>query len=318
MPQSLSDKKLSRLLIFQGVNPATIRTWIDSSHIIHLHKGETLVAPHKGSDALYVILDGSADVYLDATASSPISCIARGECVGELAAFAPLKTSTRVIAAEPMSALAIPRNNLLNMVDNSNQLARNLLFLLASRVRASNEIVSHSRQLQQEYENHAKVDVLTGLYNRRWIDEYFERTLGRDDKPEQQELVILMADIDYFKKFNDNYGHLAGDGALACVANALKESVRPADFVARYGGEEFLVILPNTNSQQAQQIAQRVLEGVHAYPITALDQSYPAITISIGIAQLSANDTFDSLVEKADQALYEAKNNGRNRYETSI
>jgi len=181
-------------------------------------------------------------------------------------------------------------------------------------LRSGNISVTNSKQLQQEFEAHAYIDVLTGLYNRRWIDNYFERLLRRNNEQDVcSKFSVLLADVDHFKIFNDKHGHLAGDQALRCVADSLKEHIRPTDIVARYGGEEFLVILPNTNPEVAIVAANRIIEGIRAHPIKMGETLYPNITISAGIASLINGDNFATLIDAADTGLYKAKNNGRDQ-----
>ena len=124
-------------------------------------------------------------------------------------------------------------------------------------------------------------------------------------------LSLLMLDVDKFKAFNDNFGHIAGDETLQVVATALQEKARATDSVARYGGEEFIIILPNTGSEGALTLAERFrsyIEKIH-WP-------HRPITISVGVASLTPDiSSCDQLVDTADQALYRAKANGRNRVE---
>ena len=119
--------------------------------------------------------------------------------------------------------------------------------------------------------------------------------------------VLAVLDIDHFKQINDRHGHLFGDRALCAVADALSRSVRQSDIVARYGGEEFLVVLPNTRLDGGAEIAERIRAQV-----AAVQFSVP-ITVSVGIADGTSRDTPEEVFERADQALYRAKNAGRNR-----
>lgn len=162
----------------------------------------------------------------------------------------------------------------------------------------------------------AHQDGLTGLANRRSFDvtlqNEWQRAL-RDHLP----LSIVMLDIDHFKRYNDGYGHQAGDECLALVANAIRSALhRPADFAARYGGEEFVIILPNTDISGAEQIVQWILEDLHRQAIPHANSLTSAfVTVSAGVACSSTNPSVSAnlLLEAADQALYRAKQLGRNR-----
>lgn len=160
----------------------------------------------------------------------------------------------------------------------------------------------------EELEKISITDDLTKLYNRRFLVE----TLNNQLKISQRyayDVSIILIDIDYFKKVNDTYGHLIGDEVLKDFAKFLSRNVREATIVGRYGGEEFLLILPNTNQVGATTLAERIRKKLLAL---RLSKEGIRITISAGIASLKSDDTIDSLVHRADLALYHAKEIGRN------
>ncbi|MBN2643974.1 MAG: diguanylate cyclase [Desulfuromonadaceae bacterium] len=172
-------------------------------------------------------------------------------------------------------------------------------------------------QAQQELKELSEKDALTGLYNRR----KFFSSLDAEwvaARRSGNRTALLLIDIDHFKTYNDRYGHLEGDSALVKVAATLKENLlRPRDLVARYGGEEFIVLLPETEQGDALHVAQRLrksIEQISLHPV----MTTPALTISIGVASLGTDETQkkETLIELADQALYEAKRSGRNCVKT--
>jgi len=161
------------------------------------------------------------------------------------------------------------------------------------------------------------IDHLTGIYNRRYMDWHLKKTiksLARTDSS----FSMLLVDIDYFKNYNDIYGHDAGDSCLRTIATALSECVsRDIDFVARYGGEEFAVILPNTDKNGAQVIAEKLLEKVRECNIPhKASKVAPNVTISVGgtTGIVKYSQYAQDYVKAADRALYKSKKNGRNRY----
>ncbi len=159
-------------------------------------------------------------------------------------------------------------------------------------------------------------DGLTGLYNHRYFQEVLESELDRA-KRYNHPLSLLLIDIDFFKKVNDQFGHPAGDQVLQEVGNTLTKLIRRCDIVARYGGEEFAIILPETGATSAKVLAQRVRRGIEQMNVNYNDQIL-SITISCGIASSEIDnhgDTRAELIEYSDQALYRAKENGRNRVE---
>jgi len=163
------------------------------------------------------------------------------------------------------------------------------------------------------------VDGLTGLYNRRYCDQYLA-TEWRRAVREKIPLSVLMIDVDEFKNYNDAYGHLAGDGVLKEIAASIKQCfARPADLVARFGGEEFIAILPNTALAGAQHLAEKVRHTVEDLRIpNRVSAVAEHVTVCVGVASTipQLDDSFTALIGAADAAMYEAKKTGRNRIST--
>ena len=155
------------------------------------------------------------------------------------------------------------------------------------------------------------VDELTGLLNRA----AFERTVKRQQAQSSRSgemLSLALIDADHFKEVNDTYGHNFGDYVLGELADCFEGNIRPLDNVYRYGGEEFLVLLPSTNPEQAENVMNRLREAVAKLSISDADISITQ-TVSIGVANLSCNEEPNEAIERADQALYKAKETGRNK-----
>jgi len=171
-------------------------------------------------------------------------------------------------------------------------------------------------KLNEKLEKISNTDALTNTANRRMFDEVLAKEVRRNSRQETS-LALILCDIDFFKQYNDTYGHQKGDGCLRKVAVAIKKaSSRSADLVARYGGEEFAVILPNTREEQAVQMAQKIQLKVQALKIPHKGSSISNyVTISLGVVAMvpDRNMTMSALIEYADKALYEAKSEGRNR-----
>lgn len=188
---------------------------------------------------------------------------------------------------------------------------RENLIDFGKQLREVNDKLLTSNQLLSEL---SLKDPLTRLGNRRFFEENLA-LLCRSAIREHRSVSLLMIDVDFFKSFNDTYGHQAGDGCLQQVAQVLKEGIhRATDFGARYGGEEFAVLLGDTPIEGALHVAQRLRKGVEALQIPSKNAPNGFVTISVGVATSEPNSEFlsESLVAAADSALYEAKLEGRN------
>lgn len=163
------------------------------------------------------------------------------------------------------------------------------------------------RRLVSELEMISTTDGLTGLRNRRAFDEKLLDEHQRNART-QHPFSLLLIDVDHFKSYNDNFGHQAGDDALGEVARIMQYTVRNYDMAARYGGEEFAVILPNTEKKGAMELAERLRRAIER-----AEWQNRKITVSIGVATIGFDQSIPLLIEKADRALYTAKERGRNR-----
>nr|WP_251372225.1 GGDEF domain-containing protein [Rheinheimera oceanensis] len=188
---------------------------------------------------------------------------------------------------------------------------------MAAALRA--EIARHAQTEQQLIERNkellqlASTDLLTGLLNRRAVIQQALSELRRA-KRYQKDLAVLMLDIDHFKHINDQYGHAAGDKVLRDFAVLCQQSIRDTDLLGRYGGEEFILVLPEIDLQTAILSAERLRMTVSQHNFTLTDSTAVQLSCSIGIAMyLPERDDLDKLLLRADQALYQAKHQGRNR-----
>jgi diguanylate cyclase (GGDEF)-like protein len=177
-----------------------------------------------------------------------------------------------------------------------------------------NDMVRRLREGRAVLERLSVTDELTGLANRRRLTAELEREVRRSGR-HGRAFAILMLDVDHFKRFNDTWGHPAGDALLRRLGNLLRECVRDVDTVARYGGEEFLVIMPETTDADGAKVAERIRSAVEKDRFTPEGGSKEVnVTVSIGCAAFPEHaTTADTLVEAADQALYRSKQSGRNR-----
>ena len=179
---------------------------------------------------------------------------------------------------------------------------------------STNEITSLKKDLQQVTAESQR-DFLTGVFNRKTFEKYADEqmlTAGHAGS----EICLLMIDIDHFKRFNDRFGHLLGDEVLKIVAKTLTNILKGQDMVARFGGEEFIVILPATPIEGAMKVAEAIRSTIATKELKRKDtgETFGSITVSMGVSRFRYDsDTLPLLIKRADDALYESKNNGRNR-----
>lgn len=169
------------------------------------------------------------------------------------------------------------------------------------------ELLSKTSRLEEK----ASFDFLTKLYNRRKFNTFIEYEISKANRYKEQHLSLLIVDIDYFKSVNDIHGHLVGDNILQEVSKVLTVCSRDTDIVARWGGEEFVLMLPQTNVEQAFLVAQKLRATIEKHKFDVVSH----ITCSIGVTQFQKNEDKDTLFKRVDSALYKAKKAGRNRVE---
>lgn len=183
-----------------------------------------------------------------------------------------------------------------------------ILYGVIEDITVSEEQKSELKRLNKELQELSIRDTLTGLYNRRKLDEILLYEMNRYERTKQS-FGIMLLDIDFFKKVNDTYGHSVGDEVLIKIATLLNNSVRKMDDVIRWGGEEFLIVCPETNLKGILHLAESIRNIIEEYEFDIVKK----LTISLGISVIQEDDTLDSIVNRSDKYLYKAKELGRNR-----
>lgn len=300
--------------ILGGVDIEANWDLLENSPARELMPNYCLLEKHQRDRVMYIVLEGKLKAYLAAEQEQEIAQFETGQTVGELSVIDGASTSALVVAVETSVVLEINEDTYWRLAQASKEFCKNMMVMLASRLRSNNYSLSENRRLQQKYQKESTIDGLTGLFNRRWLDDKL-RSLVIRARRDHYPLTILILDIDHFKRFNDEFGHSAGDLVIQAVTKTFSGNVRPLDLSARFGGEEFCVLLPYTNIAGGKVAAERIRQLVEETVVTIEGIELPKITISAGVACLRPEENQAELIGRADKALYQAKENGRNRVE---
>jgi diguanylate cyclase (GGDEF)-like protein len=314
--QTLDADELKAVMgadLFADIPRGSVEAVLPRCRVIEIETGITLIERGRRNAYIFVVLRGSLRVQLDDAPIPHDVLLLPGECAGEISVIDGRGATATVATAERTRLLRIDRETLWYLVGSTEAAARNLLLIFSGRMRRDNDLLLTSLGQRREFERLATIDGLTGLQNRRWLDDVFARQLERCARTGTT-ASLLFADVDSFKEFNDRYGHLTGDRALQHVAGVLMACLRPTGLIARYGGEEFAVLLPGTTLEQAMLVAERVRAALAGKPMSMEEHGGApvAITLSLGVAQMKQGDTLATLAAAADAALYRAKSDGRN------
>jgi diguanylate cyclase (GGDEF)-like protein len=229
------------------------------------------------------------------------------QCIDQSAKFFGIKINPVKSVAEILQEANL-RLSLINL--SYEEMNRELVKSKMELEKLTEELAQKNRLL----ENLANIDGLTEINNHRFFQNFLDSEINRCIRNDRS-LGLLLADIDHFKKFNDTYGHQTGDFILKEFSRIAKEVIREYDLIARYGGEEFVFVLPETDQEEAVTVADKIRKTIEEYPFDDGDKTYH-VTVSIGVAGCRpAQESFkkDDFIKAADEALYEAKNKGRNQ-----
>lgn len=308
---------LKRSQLFCDIDLDCLEHLLDTCPETLLAAGDTLLQQGAPNNTLYLVLDGQLRVYLGGAELPEHTVLNPGECAGEMSLIDGRRASALVIAAQNTRLLALDHELVWALIELSYGIARNLLAILSGRIRFNNIALLSAQAHSLEFELAIAVDALTGLHSKRWVTDAFPRVINRCER-DGTGLCLVLGNIDNFKRFNDDHGHLNGDNLLRLLARRLADILRPQDMLARYGVEEFVFLLPATAPPEAVRIAER-LRIMAAQARLPLDKggADAGVTMSLGIAALQYGDTLESLLANAEAAMRRAKAAGRNRVEVA-
>jgi diguanylate cyclase (GGDEF)-like protein len=276
--------------LFNDVDFSSIMPLLSDCNIRNIADRETIIKAGEINNNVYLILSGKFNVHLTPDCTDPVTLLEPGQSIGEISIIDHQPASAFVSAAAESRVLVIDEEVMWSLIGSSHAIANNLLVVLSQRLRHGNSVINKIKVLLREYEHHATVDALTSLYNRRWLDNMQSRVMQRCHK-NNEALSVMMIDIDSFKNYNDENGHLAGDIALRTVSQTIIQYLRPEDLVTRYGGEELFALLPGMDIKSTMIVAERLRAAIKQTKITNKDeQPLPSVTISIGVAEMTAHN----------------------------
>lgn len=309
----ITETSLSASSLFRNVDLDFLIDRLQRCERRYLEPDECLIQEGQKNATLYIVLSGNLQAKL---CGSDDSCVVTelgvGDCVGEMSVLDDRPATATVTASAPTWLLEIPRDLIWTLIDRTTYVSRNLLYVLAGRLRRGNLTLRENRDELSRLAVEVHTDPLTGLRNRRWFDEHLLLAIEQCER-QGDELSIIALDIDHFKTFNDDWGHQVGDTVLRQVAADLVKTAGEKSHVARTGGEEFTIIVEDLGEANAAALANKLRKAVAAAPpLTANGQTIPQITISLGVTEWQSGQSVNSLCASADRALYMAKDAGRN------
>lgn len=279
-----------------------------------LKPGEVLFELGDDGEVVYVVHTGKIAIYIPA-ASQPqagpaLRFFTPGEMFGEMALLENQPRSTSARAEMVSVVLGLDKGCFERLINEFPDFSESLSSTLSSRLRYTTELIRELRKAMEEIRWLSVTDGLTGLHNRRHFFEEAEKEVERAERY-RRPVTAIMLDVDFFKRVNDTHGHAAGDEVLRKIASCCRSEVRELDILGRYGGEEFAILLTESDIERACQVAERLRIRIEAFPFVAKDVSLK-LTASLGVAERRIGESVESVLDRADQALYLAKQRGRN------
>jgi len=297
---------------------------LEGTETEYYNEGDVIIRDGEFGDNMYILTAGKADIFKNygELGEVKVASLSSGDFFGEMSLFLNRERTATVVAAEYMSVFVLNHANALDFFQSQPEATFSLIQALCSRlvntnVSMSDNSIKYEKNIivlnneKSELKVAANVDPLTGAYNRRYFSEAAGELVAEAFKQKKTAYVALI-DLDFFKKVNDTYGHQAGDEVLKTAAATVAESIRAYDLFARYGGEEFILLFANTNRATVEKLVERIRANIEG-KVIEFESHVIRVTASMGIAEVTEDVGFEKSVAFADEALYKAKENGRNQ-----
>jgi len=345
MNNSILFQHVQNSKLFNKISKEDINKLDDNFFVKKIYKtGDFVIKENDISSEVFIIISGTVNITKSTHEGKVVQITTRenGDVIGELGLIEQKLRSSNVICQTEVELLKIKKDNFFSILSLIPQVKINIIQIIASRFRESisqtgseiskyqtmlelnQTIIAQKKELEKlnneleqknaELYKMAMTDQLTKINNRTFMMECFAKIFSNCHRHKTVFSCIII-DIDHFKAFNDNHGHLVGDFVLIKTAQLLKELIRKGDYLARYGGEEFLVILPYTSSENARIVAEKIRTTIAQTVYTYKKKTDLKVTVSLGVSDNLVKKPIDEykMIKNADLALYKAKEKGRNQ-----
>ncbi|MFZ2161910.1 MAG: GGDEF domain-containing protein [Sideroxyarcus sp.] len=287
---------------------STLVTLLANTTQVKLAAGQILLTPRQPNDRIYVILFGRLRAQLNVDDAKPIALFGIGECVGEMSMFDDHQVSAYVIAATDCELLAIEHVDAWAVLNRSLEASHNLLALLSNRIRATNRTLEEWLENAQSFGAVNYVNAVTGIHNRHWLSENIGRMILRHTRNLQPCAFILLK-IDNFGLIDTGFGKLGSEQAQRSIVETIQRHLRPNDVEVHLEADQFAIFLPQTGTDSARVVADRLLEEIDQMVIgTASGDALPPVMLSIAIGLPQPDDTLDRLIARTLPAIRRAQN----------
>jgi diguanylate cyclase (GGDEF)-like protein len=312
MSGGISEADLKRICLFKNVNLESIKGLLEDCPLQKFERGDVVIGAGQSLRHIYLVLEGYLRVHPQSLDQGPIVVLGPGDITGEISVIDHQPAAAYVVADDSCLLIVVHEDILWSLIRSSHAAALNLLYILAKRLRHSDVLIAGDMQDDQDYEQYGSMDALTGLHSRSWLEMMLKRQFLRSATIGEP-LSVIMIDIDDFREFNQAHGRIYSDRVLYSLAHQLSEQLRPTDIIARYGGDEFMILLPHVNLMTAQNVAERLRQDMKkSVPVTPDGNSVPYPTLSFGLAEARSDQTAESFIKTAEDALSRAKEMGGN------
>lgn len=299
----VTAEDMAKTTLFRSVDVSLILTSLQSCQRRHLKAGETLIKMNEANKAMYVVLAGHLFVSLSSSDQLGVSVAVIGDCVGEMSVIDGRPATANVIAEVDSEVLVLPRELIWTLIDHTTLLSRNLLYILAGRLRLGDNIISANQRERAASQRYATQDLHTTLRNRRWFDETLPRFVD-DAVAGSKPLALVMCEIANLERLSAQIGRTATDSIIERVARAVSQSVPDATHAARYSDGRFAILLPGCPYPASKNVCDAIHKALTGVPPLARETGPSVVPqLSLGLANFQAGMTAQQFEKSALLAL---------------